>query len=119
MSVETLGTAVLKDFKAHKRWAEALNRTALAFLYGRVLLVAYTYASKLWIKEDDYLRHAKNAYSYSMIGTGVFTILLTAQCAYAARHEEKQSTVQRRWRKIRGATAFLVAANKESKQNAP
>ncbi|CAB9522728.1 expressed unknown protein [Seminavis robusta] len=114
MSVETLGTAVLKQYKAHKKWAEALYRTALAFLYGRVMLVGYNYLSRYWVKEEDYLRHAQNAYSYSMIGTGIFTILLTVQCAYAARHIEKQSVVQRRWRKIRSATAFLVAANKET-----
>jgi hypothetical protein len=110
MTVKTWGTALQKQYQSHKLWAEALSRTALAFLYGRVILVAYTYASGFMMTEAEHLRHAERAYQYSMVGTALFTVTLTAHCAHTARLEAQRTEVKGRWRKLRGVAAFLGPA---------
>lgn len=97
-----------KRWDDHKRWAEALSRTGIAFVFGRVVLVAYSHA--LWhlykLSVAEHSEHVKAAYYWAVVGTGAFTLTTTAQCARAHSRAERRSRAQMRWRKLRNASAF-------------
>ena len=87
MTFLTWRTAMQGDVDAHRLWAEALRRTALAFVFGRVLLAAYSYV--LWLACDlsiaDHSTHITIAYTYAIAGTALlalsYTLALALPCA--------------------------------------
>ena len=79
MTFLTWRTAMQGDVDAHRLWAEALRRTALAFVFGRVLLAAYSYV--LWLACDfsiaDHSTHITIAYTYAIAGTALLALSYT------------------------------------------
>ena len=79
MTFMTWLTAMQGDFDSHRLWAEALHRTALAFVFGRVILAAYSYV--LWLACDfsiaEHSTHITIAYNYAIAGTALLALSYT------------------------------------------
>lgn len=104
-----------KRYTAHKMWAETLSRTALAFVFGRLSLVAYS--NILWAlansstslaDHEEHIRNIISAYYIAVVVTWSMILYLTVDLHRKSEHAEKKALAKMRIRQIQKRFALIT-----------
>eukprot|EP00563_Minutocellus_polymorphus_P003900 CAMPEP_0181039798 /NCGR_PEP_ID=MMETSP1070-20121207/10687_1 /TAXON_ID=265543 /ORGANISM="Minutocellus polymorphus, Strain NH13" /LENGTH=311 /DNA_ID=CAMNT_0023117725 /DNA_START=438 /DNA_END=1373 /DNA_ORIENTATION=- len=98
-----------RRFTAHKMWSEALSRTALAFVVGRLSLVAYVKVFWRFCSTFGDHEHIRRAYFLAVLVTWLVILYLTHDVHSKSEQAEKKARSMMAKRQIQRRLALFAA----------